>query len=79
MFSLLGSPTWNENFVTHQYWRESLLGSGIIHVLVFLFFFTGIANLDCHTLVNVDTSALESIDIVSRHLGELKHATSCCT
>lgn len=28
--------------------------------------------MDCHTLVNIDTSALESINIVSRKLGELK-------
>lgn len=39
---------------------------------VFLFLFTGIANLDCYTLVNIGTSALESINIVSRKLGELK-------
>lgn len=67
-----GSSTRNEKFVAHQYWRESWLRYGIVHMSVLLFLFTGIANLDRHTLVNIDTSALESINIVSRKLGELK-------
>lgn len=72
VFYLPGSSTRNEKFVAHQYWRESWLRYDIVHTSVFLFLFTGIANLDCHTLVNIDTSALESINIVSRKLGELK-------